>query len=436
MEPLSSPAFPPASKLDWLAQVRRELKDERADELLRWHTPEGFTIDPYYTADDLNSLAVSDLQDPQKAYPGWLNTPEYTLTNDPRSDNRHLRHALERGADALLLNLPTQPDLARLLDGIKLSDTPVFFRLAGDASAFVRALQTVAPYQLKGGLLTNNANLEATQLTLDSPQFRTLGISSHDFHNAGATATQELAFTLARLAERFDSLTATGLQAEQIIQKTVLSVSVGTSYFLEIAKLRALRVLIQRFYQRSSFITHHSSLVHCQTSSFYNATATPYSNLLRATTEAMAAVVGGCDALTVQPYDTLLNAPNEFSERIARNVSVLLRDESYFDKVADPSAGSYYIETLTHELTERAWALFGQVQGMGGLAKAFEMGFIQAEIERAYQAKRQAVRDGRVLVGVNKYRFDEADNAIGEAVTLFRLPLSTLPDRRLAAEFE
>lgn len=447
MEPLFSTTFPPGDKLAWLAQVRKELKDDLAPDTLRWQLPEGFAAEPYYTADEVAGLPLADIQAAQKVQPGWLNAPEYVI--DDQSDNARLRDALSRGADALVLSVSDTTDLTRLLHGIKLSETPVYFRLAGNSAAFVRTLKTVAPYQIRGGLLperiTNPATLaEATRLTADSPQFRTIGISGHDFHNAGATATQELAFTLARLAEQYDALARAGLTIDELVPKTWLSVSVGTSYFTEIARLRALRVLLKRFLltlTQPPTADYSLFTVHCQTSTFYDATATPYTNLLRATTEAMAAVIGGCDLLTVHPYDTVLDSSTEFSERIARNVSVLLKEESYLDKVADPSAGSYYVETLTHGLAERAWTLFEQVQTMGGLTRAFEMGFVQTEIEQSYQAKVEAVQNGKVLVGVNKFRFDEegpikpvrspkersADQITG---------LTKLPNRRLSEPFE
>ncbi|GAB3641223.1 methylmalonyl-CoA mutase family protein [Spirosoma arcticum] len=446
MDSFSRTNFPPADKSDWLAQVQKELKDPAASQSLRWHTGEGFIAEPYYTADD---LPEGPLPNVQKQTAGWLNTPIYSLTDDAQADNSTLRDALTRGADALVINMPDAPGtgdaaiqrLSRVLNGIKLSDTPIFFRTdTADAATLITALKTVAPYQLKGGLLTNMGIHTATitRLTADSPQFRTVCASSHAFHNAGATATQELAFTLATLADAYDSLTDAGLTIDQLIPKTTLSVSVGTSYFMEIAKLRALRVLFRRFITHYSSLINHSLIIHAQTSAFYDAAATPYTNLLRATTEAMAAVVGGCDALTVRPYDAVLgqqaaDSDREFAHRIARNVSVLLKEESYFDKVADPSAGSYYIETLTHELAETAWALFLDVEQRGGFAKAFTSGFIADEIERAYQAKVDAVQNGKVLVGVTKFRHDETPD---QTCNVFRDLTGLLPNRRLAEEFE
>ncbi|QJW88411.1 methylmalonyl-CoA mutase [Spirosoma taeanense] len=444
MNALFSDSFPPVDKAAWLAQIRRELKDENVYESLRWLTPDGFVAEPYYTSEDLITLPLDATQAAQKhsASPeggnGWLNAPQKRISN-PKTDNMILRNALRQGADALVLELPAEIDadsdtLTRLLNGIKLSDTPVFFRLdSPDQTQFIKALKLIAPYQLKGGLLmdTNNSTVEATRLTADSPLFRTICVSSSVFHNAGATATQELAFLLARLGDAYDQLTEAGLTTELLATKTLLSVSVGTSYFMEIAKLRVLRVLYSRFLQ--AYGQSAPAFVHAQTSTFYDARTTPYTNLLRATTEAMSAVVGGCDALTVHPYDRVLGQTSDFSERIARNVSSLLRDESYLDKVTDPSAGSYYIENLTHQLAEAAWGLFLNVEQQGGFKKALENGFIQHEIEQAYQARVEAVRHGKVLVGVTKFRSDDPAAPAQPAVQ--RLT-NSLPDRRLPQEFE
>ncbi|GAA4403243.1 hypothetical protein GCM10023187_19140 [Nibrella viscosa] len=462
MSLLLADLFPPTDKAQWLAQVQKDLKDptlsaEAIYEGLRRPTPEGFRVEPYYTAEDLEALPLAELQAAQKKQPGWLNTPELRV-QDEKSDNTTLRDWLSRGADALLLDLADRQangtDLTRLLNGIKLSNTPVFFRVTGAATDWLTALQQVAPYQLKGGLLTDplahwtttgqsyahglTAVAEATRLSAGSPQFRTLTGSSQAFHNAGATATQELAFLLASLADTYDQLTDAGLAVEQLAAKTMLSVPVGTSYFIEIAKLRALRVLYSRFLAAYINANPAPCYIHAQTSVFYDATATPYTNLLRATTEAMAAVIGGCDALTVHPYDTAFRQPDEFSHRIARNVSILLKEESHLDKVADPASGTYYLERLTHQSVETAWTLFLEIEQLGGFTKAFEQGFVQEQIQQAYQAKVDAVQNGRVLVGVTKFRFDEAavektEKPSAPAQT-DNIPL--LPDRRLANEFD
>jgi methylmalonyl-CoA mutase len=422
-------SFTPTTKADWVAQVNKDLKDSQAYETLRWATPEGFVMEPFYTPDELTNLSLDQIQAAQKQEPGWLNAPFYAVL-DP-NDSAY-REALAAGADALILKLTSKVDLSRLLNGVKLSDKPVFFQIAQPAEAFVRALQVVAPYQWKGGLLNppDETTAEATRLSLSSPNFRTVCVTAQDFHQAGATATQELAFLLARLADTYDQLTEQGLTIEQLVPKTLISMAVGTSYLPEIAKLRALRVLLARFV--AAYSPHSLPFaIHCTTSPFYESTATPYTNLLRATTEAMVAVIGGADVLTVRPYNAVFQQDDAFAQRIARNVSLLLTAESHLDKVADPSAGSFYIEQFTHQLAEAAWALFLQVEELGGLAKAHD--FVQTELDRSYEAKVAAVKNGKVLVGVNKFRFDEGEQ---KETPILTSSSEQFPTRRLPAEFE
>ncbi|MEZ0611010.1 methylmalonyl-CoA mutase family protein [Fibrella sp. WM1] len=440
------PTFSTVTYADWLAQVQKDLKDPDAYETLRWATPEGFTVEPYYTAEHVGTLPLADIQAAQRTQPGWFNAPAYTINAaDVRAQNGVLREAIANGADALLLHVPADINLSLLLNGIKLSDTPICFAVSGDATVFMTALRNVAPYQLRGGLICpadQSVEQVASVLTAaeDSPQFRVIHIDGIVIHNAGATATQELAFTLAQLADAFDQLTEAGFSPEQLVAKTTIRLAVGTSYFLEIAKLRAMRVLLARF-GAGHGLAATPFLVHAETSAFYEAAATPYTNLLRSTTEAMAAVIGGCDWLTVRPYDAVLaeSVPESvgtlstgFSQRIARNVSTLLLEESQLGRVADPSAGSYYVETLTHQLVETAWALFLDVEQKGGYANA--AGYVREAIDAAYQAKQAAVQQGRVLVGVTKFRHDEG--GVPTPTTPTAAQASGLPVRRLAESFE
>ncbi len=453
MEPLSTNPFPPADKAAWRAQVQKDLKDPSAPDSLHWSLPEGFTLEPYYTAENLSELPLSAIQVAQKTVTGWLNAPE-RRTTEPKADNQRLRNDLARGANALVLVLNdamTEVSLSQLLNGIKLSDTPVFFRAAGSLTAFVQVLKTIAPYQTRGGLLNDpvarylqtgqpaDESLRqvaaTTRSTAESPQFRTVCADSTVFHNAGATATQELALLLGSLTEQYDALTEAGLTVEELMPKTMLSVSVGTSYFVEIAKLRALRVLWPRFlsaYRPDS--EHPGPFIYARTSTFYSTAVSPYTNLIRVTTEAMAAIIGGCDVLTVLPYKAdPETSESDFSDRIARNVSVLLTEESYLDKVSDPAAGSYYIETLTHELTEAAWTYFLKIEAMGGLLTAHESGFVRSELEASYQAKVDALKNGRVMVGVNRFR--EADAPEPTQSDAADRANASLPNRRLADAF-
>lgn len=449
--------FPPVSKAQWTQQIVADLKGKPLDSLKRL-TPDGFETEPFYTADDLESIELAQNQQAQNRSLGWQNVPHLPFRSESLT-NKTLRDILTKGADGIRLDLAgfnaTELDWKHLLNGVKLSDTPVWFQTDGQSDALMALLTARLPYQLKGGLmdepiaryLQSGTNpdeelvqlAEATRLTQESPQFRTLTIGSSVFHRAGATPTQELAFTLNTLVDVYDSLTSNGLTTEQLIPKTAFSVSVGTSYFTEIAKLRALRILWQkaiRFYPAARSV-QTSLFVYAETSTFYDATVSPYTNLIRATTEAMAAVLGGCNALTVHPYDAVFRESDAFADRIARNVSLLLQEEAHLDKTLDPAAGSYYLETRTAQLVETAWTLFLDVENRGGLRKAFEQGFIQDEIEKSYRTKVEAVKTGRTLVGVTKFRSD--DDSVTKPVMKPARSLETLPVlpiRRLAQEFE
>ncbi|MFN4147002.1 MAG: methylmalonyl-CoA mutase family protein, partial [Runella sp.] len=221
-------------------------------------------------------------------------------------------------------------------------------------------------------------------------------------------------------------------KVEEILPKMYFSVSIGTNYFMEIAKLRALRFLWRRIANQWTQEVPYTP-IHAFTSTFYDAALTPNTNMLRATTEAMSAVVGGGDLLSVHAYDFVFQTPDDFSERIARNISLLLKEESYLGKTSDPAAGSYYIENLTAQLVEKAWGLFLEVESKGGVMAAFEQNFIQEQIENTFQKRLAALQSNeRIMVGVNKFQFDQAtiakDAPSNEA--------ALLNPRRLAAIFE
>jgi methylmalonyl-CoA mutase len=212
---------------------------------------------------------------------------------------------------------------------------------------------------------------------------------------------------------------------------------------MEIAKLRALRYLwhkIQLIWLGKD-TAFSPCYIHAQTSSFYSAAITVDTNMLRATTEAMSAVLGGCNALTVRTYDAELKKADDFSSRIARNVSVLLKEEAHLDKTIDPAAGSYYLDTLTLQLADAAWALFLEVESKGGLPEAFEADFIQTQIEENFETILSALRTNtRVMVGVNKFLVKEESNQViskneSDAVTS-SVPYRLLKNKRISAAFE
>ena len=440
--------FLPRTKADWLTQVQKDLKgaDPAA---LDWRTEDGFVVAPYHTAEDLGALPAAAIQAAQRTHlpRRWL-TRETIPFTDEKTTRQRARVALEGGADALAFDLRTADvatvQFARLLDGLKLSQVPITFQTRGQSARVAAALQSLAPYQWQGSFdddplahwMTGHGwppdawrvATDLTRQTRSSPAFYPITVSTHAFHQAGASAAQELAFGLGAAVHCLDKLTDEGLTAAEIVPKLTFSVSVGTSYLTEIAKLRALRYLFARV-QTAYGLAPAPAFVHAQTSTFFDATDEPYTNLLRGTSEAMAAVVGGCDALTVHPFDASFAPPGDFGARIARNVSTILREEAYFSLVADPAAGSYTLETLTHQLAEAAWALFEKTEALGGVVAAFEQNFVQAEIDRTWQTRADAVRTGKqTLVGVNKYR-----TSLPPEVPVVPPVGPWLADRRLAA---
>ncbi len=450
--------FPEITKNDWITQVNKDLKGKNFDDTLVWRSLENFDIQPYYAKEDLVNLPLEAIQAAQKIKKtgSWQNRPSVKYTNEKETNSLIISY-LQRGADAINIDLSTtdlcQVDFVKLLNNIKLSDSPIFFttlqgtELLANLSKFIYYLprggiqvdiiaDSFVGTSSKDYILTWENAKQTILQTIQYSNFQALSVSSHVFHNAGANAVQELAFTIAAAVENLDKLTDLGLSPEKIVAKLEFSVSVGTNYFIEIAKLRALRYLWSKMlesYNCSSLIK--DCQIHCQTSSFYDSKLSPYTNMLRATTEAMSAIMGGCDALTVLAYDSVMGEQNsEFGERIARNVSILMREEAHLDKTIDPSAGSYYIENLTYQLSVQAWKLFQEVETMGGITAAFEKGFITEEINQSYEAKVKNLQNGKVMVGVNKFRVEpENELKVVENITNNNV---FLQKRRLSEVFE
>ncbi|MDQ6478029.1 methylmalonyl-CoA mutase family protein [Dyadobacter sp. LHD-138] len=415
-----------SDKTTWKEQAKKEL-GKSENKINSWKIAPNLHVEAYYTAAEMKSGQFADLQNSQKKIPGWHNTPLINF-DKPWPTNARIRSLLEEGADAILLNLPEpeliKSELAKTLHAVRLSDARIFFQTKINPEKLFDEISKGAGYYLKGGIANDplaNWMRSGTEYkhaiddvcavlhkTKTMREFRPLMIESHMYHNAGADPVQELAFLLAGTVHYVDKLTDAGISTLHALNRFFYSVSVGTDYLTEIAKLRALRFLHQkicRAYQLPDELGH--PFIHAQTSSFYNTRQVAETNMIRATSEAMSAVIGGCDALTVLPYDHLLIETKGFSDRIAGNISSLLSSESYFDRVADPAAGSYLIEHLSLKLADAAWDLFLQTEEKGGLVACFETGFIQDEIEKSWLEKAASLHAARVMVGVNKFAFHE-----------------------------
>jgi len=273
-----------------------------------------------------------------------------------------------------------------------------------------------------------------------------IGVNGISFCNAGASAVMELAFSLATGNEYISELTGIGLPVDVVAKNIQFNLGSGSNYFMEIAKLRAARMLWARIVKAWEPESEDSlkTFIHSETSDFNKTIYDPYVNLLRTTTEAMASAIGGVNSLYVKPFDRNFRDSSDFSERIARNIQIILKNEAYFDKVTDPSAGSYYIESLTDSLVSETWKLFQQIEKDGGYIVALENGFIQEQIEELCRKRSMnlALRK-EVLVGTNQY-VDALESAIKNVTTESRensMPADNLVTKplkkiRIAEAFE
>jgi len=236
------------------------------------------------------------------------------------------------------------------------------------------------------------------------PNFRTVAVHGVHFANAGASVIQELAFALSMGAEYLNLVTEKGISPSQAASKIKFNFGVSANYFMEIAKFRAARLLwskIVEAYDASCKVPMH---IHAETAKWNLTMYDSYVNLLRTTTEGMSAAIAGVDSLTILPFDVTFEEPTDIAERIARNQQIVLKEEAYFDKIVDPSSGSYYIENLTDAIITEAWKQFLEVQGKGGFVAAFKEGFIQTKVKEVAQKRDLAIATRReIVLGTNQY---------------------------------
>jgi len=451
-QPLS-PLFDEFSALsteEWEATIHQDLKGRSYDDVLVWDSLEGVTLQPYYRRDDLQDIAHIDAQAsvPPLAGGGDLPANGWDVRQDVSHPdlNEALRlagRALDRGVDALgfratvdgdgVSGLPLQSldEAETFLDGLPSPLPPLHLSRGPEAAVLYAMITTICPSAterlrgtvefdptgaLAGGSLTNaetafDLAADLIRSREDAPHMRTWAVSASPYHDAGASIVQEVTGCLGALSEALDQFTKRGIDLQDAVDALHLTVPVSTGYFVEMAKLRAIRLLVPQVV--GAFANEMDAAVDLQPSDVFLQCFTsrrsqsrydPYVNMLRTTTEAMAAVFGGCDVLRVDRYDARLRSPQNFSQRIARNSQLILREESRADHVADPAAGSYYIEAATDQIARRAWSAFQDLEQSGGALEALRAGTFQDDIAtvREKREDRVAHRD-RVLVGTNHY---------------------------------
>ena len=424
--------FAPVSTEEWMAKITADLKGVPFEKKLVWKTGEGFNVNPFYRAEDIEGLKTTE------SLPG-----EFPYVRGTKKDNDwKVRQNIEvccfKGANEKALDLLTkgvtslgfiikgdevnEENIATLLEGICPASVELNFntcnckaeKLIGILADYFKGKGVDAEKcygsvnydAFKKPLVKGKENsewVEGAAAVLKAgqalPNYRVLAVNAFLFNNAGAYISQELGYALAWGNELMAKLTEAGFTADEVAKKIKFNFGISSNYFMEIAKFRAARWLwaeIVAAYKPACECAC-KMVAHAQTSD------DAHVNLLRSQTEAMSAALAGVDSITVRPFDKIYQTPDDFSERIARNQQ-LLKEECHLDKVVDPSAGSYYVEVLTNSLADVAWKLFLEVEEKGGFSVAVNAGEIQNAVNASNVARKKAVATRReILLGSNQY---------------------------------
>jgi len=435
--------FPPVTTKEWLDKINVDLKGADFNKKLVWRTNEGFDVKPFYRMEDTDQLPYLDtlpgefpyLRGTKTENSDWLVRQNIEITRYSEA-NRKALTILMKGIDSIGFII-TDPESVNetnfnlLLERIFLGGIEMNFLSNGKAKEIVDLLikyvekSNSVPSKIRGcievdplsRLMLNGTLCIAPEDGFDYlaivvkaseplPLFRAININASNFSNAGADIVQDLAFSLSMGSEYLVQLTQRAIDPAMAASKIKFTYGIGSNYFPEIAKLRAARLLWSVITNR--FLPGGADNIimdmHCVTGKWNKTVYDPYVNLLRTQTEAMSAILGGTDSLTVEPFDIVFKNPDEFSERIARNQQLILKEEAYFDKVADPAAGSYYIENLTNLIAGNAWKLFVEIEEIGGFLACLKSGFIQGKLSESAEKKNKDLATKKtVLLGTNQY---------------------------------
>lgn len=453
---------------DWQSAAAKEVKGKD----LTWNTPEGIAVRPLYTAEDVADIdpglpgfapftrgvrasmyagrpwtirqyaGFSTAEESNAFYHRNLKAGQkglsvaFDLATHRGYDSDHPRVTGDVGKAGVAID--TIDDMKILFDGIPLDQMSVsmtmngavipilaFFIVAGEEQGVPRAqLDGTIQNDILKEFMVRNTYIYPPEPSMriisdifgytsrEMPKFNSISISGYHMQEAGATQVQELAFTIADGAEYVKYGVASGLDIDKFAGRLSFFFAIGMNFFMEIAKLRAARVLWHRVMTNLGAKDERSKMLrtHCQTSGVSLTEQDPYNNVMRTTIEAMAAMLGGTQSLHTNALDEAIALPTDFSARIARNTQLVIQEETGMCNVVDPLGGSYYIESLTKELVDRAWEIIEKVEAEGGMAKAVAAGWPKAMIEEAAAATAARIDRGeQVIVGVNKYRKDNEE---------------------------
>jgi methylmalonyl-CoA mutase len=468
-----APEFAPTNLETWaIAAAKSAPRGDLGS--LNWITPDGIEVKPLYTAKDLKGLPHADslpgfepyLRGPQatmyaarpwtiRQYAGFSTAEEsnsfyrkglagggqgvsvaFDLATHRGYDSDHPRVTGDVGKAGVAID--SVEDMKILFDGIPLDKVSVSMTMNGAVlpvlAGYIVAAeeQGVSQEQLSGTIqndilkefMVRNTYIYPPEPSMriigdiieytarNMPKFNSISISGYHMQEAGANQALELAFTLADGKEYVKTALAKGLDVDEFAGRLSFFWAIGMNFYLEVAKMRAARLLWWRIMKGFNARNPKSLMLrtHCQTSGWSLTEQDPYNNVVRTTIEAMAAVFGGTQSLHTNSFDEAIALPTEFSARIARNTQLIIQEETHIPNVIDPWAGSYMMEKLTQDMADAAWKIIEEVEAMGGMTRAVDSGWAKLKIEAAAAEKQARIDSGKdVIVGVNKYRLDQED---------------------------
>lgn len=470
--------FPPVPTEKWEEVITADLKGADYERKLVWKTGEGFNVRPYYRAENLEGIKFLGSQAGEFPYVRGTHAHNRWRVHQtvsvvcPKEANAEALKILNAGVDSLGFCIASADfsaaDLDTLLKDICIEAVEITF--CGEKTAHVAELvlakvekegiakedvriafcidPLVKGLSSKGDFCSPNGEkciariVELIHKTKEYKHVRIVTVAGQTFGNSGSTIVEELAFTLSAGHDYLVRLMDAGLDVDQAARKLRFSFSVSSNYFMEIAKFRAARMLwanIVKGYGPAKNCACKMQ-IHAETSRWNQTVYDPYVNMLRGTTEAMSATIAGVHSLEVMPFDASFENPTEFSKRIARNVELLLKNESHFDQVVDPAGGSYYVENLTQSIAAEAWKLFLEIEQKGGYTEAYKAGLIVERIKASAAAKDKNIATRRqTLLGANQYpNFTEVagKEITAESVTRKQAEGNVLVPYRGAMAFE
>ena len=401
--------FPEVSAKAWKQKIQYGLQGADYNETLVWESPEGIKVKPFYNTEDLEGLPEYPCRLPKN----WSIAQEI-YAGDALKANKKAQRALQNGSESLVFKIPSDNvSIENLLSGIDLSQISVHFDLQFLTASYVKNISDfvketpnklrlhtdiIGHLALSGNWFYNlKEDYRILEEILSQTNFPVLSVEATIYQNAGANMVQQLAYSLAHANEYLNHF------GTKSVQPITFKIAVGGNYFFEIAKLRALRMLWNTL--ASEYGISSDCHIIAQPSQ-RNKTLYDYNiNMLRTTTECMSAILGGADTVLNLPYDAIYHKDNKFAERMARNQLLILKNEGYFDRSADPAAGSYYIETLTRQLAEKALKLFKSIEKEGGFLVQLKNHTLQKKIKESAQKEQQRFDEAQeVLVGTNIYQ--------------------------------